>query len=163
VKCLRFSASCYPGDERVVEWRPSAFDIRIPEFVGSFHSLQTLVLDNLRVDGSSRRDGSDVSFEWITGVLQQLSSPVQKLVFEVTATDRSQLNAIPWAFIDNTVNPETPQFRALTCVEVLVKRGARRDNYPSSIGRDVVCSEITLKLPTLSLLGLLRCDTVGCN
>jgi hypothetical protein len=27
VKCLRFSASCYPGDERNIEWRPSAFDI----------------------------------------------------------------------------------------------------------------------------------------
>lgn len=27
VKCLRFSASCYPGDERDDEWRPSAFDI----------------------------------------------------------------------------------------------------------------------------------------
>lgn len=27
VKCLRFSASCYPGDERDGEWRPSAFDI----------------------------------------------------------------------------------------------------------------------------------------
>ena len=28
VGCLRFSASCYPGDERVEEWRPSAFDTR---------------------------------------------------------------------------------------------------------------------------------------
>ena len=27
VKCLRFSATCYPGDERVREWRPSASDI----------------------------------------------------------------------------------------------------------------------------------------
>lgn len=27
VKCLRFSASCYPGDERVNELRPSALDI----------------------------------------------------------------------------------------------------------------------------------------
>ena len=96
-------------------------------------------------------------------MLQQLSSPVQKLVFEVTATDCSQLDAIPWAFIDRIVSPETPQFSALVCVEVLVKRGARRKNYPSSIGRDVVCSEITLRLPVLNLLGLLRCDTVGCE
>ena len=134
----------------------------IPEFVKLFRTLETLVLDDLRVDGSSY-DKSDVSFEWITGVLQRLSSPVRKLVFEVTATDCSQLNLIPWAFIDRTVSPETPQFRALNCVEVLVKRGVRRKHHPSSIVRDAVCSEIVLKLPTLNLLGLLRCDTVGCE
>ena len=106
---------------------------------------------------------SDVSFEWITGVLQQLSSPVQKLVFEVTATDCSQLNAIPWAFIDRIVSPEIPQFGALIGVEVLVKRRVRQNNYPSSIGKDVVCSEIIVRLPTLNLLGLLRCNTVLCE
>lgn len=26
VKCLRFSADCYPGDERLDDWRPSTFD-----------------------------------------------------------------------------------------------------------------------------------------
>ena len=30
VKCLRFSASCYPGDENGAETRPSAFDISEP-------------------------------------------------------------------------------------------------------------------------------------
>lgn len=137
--------------------------VGIPEFVGRFRSLKTLVLDNLRVDGSGRYDQSGVSFEWITGVLQRLSSPVQKLAFEVTATDYSQLNAIPWAFIDGIVDPETPKFRALVCVEVLVKRGVHRKNRPSSIGRDAMCSEIALRLHALSLLGLLRCDTVGCE
>jgi len=135
----------------------------IPEFVGCFRSLQTLVLDNLRVDGSSHYDGFDVSFEWITGVLQQLSSPVQKLVFEVIAMDCSQLNAIPWASIDKIVDPETPQFRTLICVKVLVKRGLCPKDYPPSIRRDAVCSEIALKLPALNLLGLLLCDTAGCE
>lgn len=105
---------------------------------------------------------SGVSFEWITEVLQQLASPVQKLVFEVTITDYSQLNAIPWAFIDRIVSPEAPQFRALVRVQVLVKRGVCPKHCPCSIGRDVVCSEITQRLPALSLLGLLWCDTVGC-
>jgi len=27
VKCLRFTADCYPGDERNHEWRPSVFDL----------------------------------------------------------------------------------------------------------------------------------------
>ena len=38
----------------------------------------------------------------------------------------------------------SPQFRALNCVEVLVKRGVRRKNRPSSIDRDAVFSEIAL-------------------
>jgi hypothetical protein len=102
-----------------------------------------------------------VSFEWITGVLQQLSSPIQKLVFEVTATKRSQLDAIPWAFIDRIVHPDTPQFRALTRVEVLMKRGIPPKGCPP-IGKDAVCLAIAQRLPTLNLLGLLLCNTVGC-
>jgi hypothetical protein len=52
----------------------------IPEFVEQFRSLDTLVPGSLRVGGP------DVSLECITGELQQLSSPVWKLVFEVIAT-----------------------------------------------------------------------------
>ena len=103
-----------------------------------------------------------MSFEWITGVLRQLPSPVQKLVFEVTVTEYSQLDAMPWAFIDGTVHPETPQFRALTRLEVLVRRGILPERAPPPIDRDVVCSEVALRLPALNLLGLLWCDTVGC-
>ena len=101
-----------------------------------------------------------MSFEWITGVLQQLSSQIQKLVFEVTATERLQLDAIPWAFIDRIVHPDNPQFKALVRVKVLVKRGDRPRGRPP-IERDVICSEITLRLPRLNLLGLLLCDTAG--
>ena len=186
VRCLRFSACCYPGDLRNTETRPSAFDIGekmsalktgklmvwvltgIPEFVGRFRSLTTLTLDNLKVDGSDpcsgrrHRHRSGVSFEWVTGVLQQLSSPIRKLVFEVTATDISQLDAIPWKSVDSIINPEYPQFRDLVRVKVLVKHGIRPEGYPSSIGKDAVLSEVTRRLPALNLLGLLRCDTSGC-
>ena len=84
-------------------------------------------------------------------------------MFEVTATDRSQLGAIPWAFIDKVLSPETPQFRALICIEVSVKRGVRQEHHPSSVSRDVVFSEITLRLPALNLLasvcyGVMRWD-----
>ena len=105
---------------------------------------------------------SDVSFGWITGVLGQISSPIQKLVFEVTATEYSQLDAIPWVFIDRIVHPANPQFRALIYVNVMVKRGGRPGGCRSPIDRDVVCSEVALRLPALNLLGLLRCDTVDC-
>jgi len=130
----------------------------MPEFVGRFRSLTTFVLDNLRLD----YDRSNVSFEWITGALRHLSSPVQKLVFEVTVTNCSQLDAMPWAFIDRTVHPETPQSRALTRVEVLVRRGVLPEYLPPIIDRDVVRSEVALRLPALNLLGLLWCDTTGC-
>ena len=94
-------------------------------------------------------------------MLQQLSSPVQHLVFEVTATERSQLDAIPWTFIDQIIRPDNPQFRALVCVRVLVKRGGRPKGRPPPFDRDVVCSEVTQRLPMLNLLGLLRCETMG--
>jgi len=42
VKCLRFSSSCYPGDERNGESRPSVFDIS--EYIG-------LHLHNPKIDG----------------------------------------------------------------------------------------------------------------
>ena len=95
------------------------------------------------------------------GVPRQLSSPVEKLVFEVTVTEYSQLDAMPWASIDGIVRPEIPQFRALTRVEVSVRRGVLPENRPP-IDRDAVCSEIARRMPALNLLGLLRCDTVGC-
>jgi len=103
-----------------------------------------------------------VSFEWITGVLQQLSSPIRELVFEVTVTQYSQLDAIPWAFIDRIVHPDNPQFRALARVKVLVKRGGNLRVQSPFIYKDVVCSRVTQRLPVLNLLGLLRCDTAGC-
>lgn len=112
------------------------------------------------MDGSDDDHRSDVSFEWIIGVLQQLSSPIQKLMFVVTATECSQLDAIPWASIDAIVHPDAQQFRALVCVEVLVKRGAVSGNRSPSIDKDVVCSEIARRLPGINLLGLLRCNTV---
>ena len=104
-----------------------------------------------------------MTFEWMTGVLQQLSSPIQRLVFEVTAANYPQLDAVPWGFIDSIVTPETPQFRDLTCVEVLVERGRCSGRTSSSIGKDRVRSEIIRKLPRLNLLGILRCDTMGCE
>jgi len=128
----------------------------IPEFVRRFRSLKVLVLDNLKVDCSRSR----VSFEWITGVLQQLSSPIRRLVFEVTVTERSQLDAIPWAFIDRILHSDNPQFRTLLRVKVLLKRGGHQKGRPP-LNRDVVCSLVTRRLPTLNLLGLLRCDTAG--
>lgn len=131
----------------------------IPDFVGRFRSLRTLVLDNLIVDGSGGYDRSDISFQWIAKVLQQLSSPIRKLVFEVTATSYVQLKRIPWASIDRIVSAKTPQFRELVSVEVCVKRGVRWGGSPSSIGKDVVIAEVVRRLPALSLLGILRCDT----
>lgn len=113
------------------------------------------------MDGSDQYYGFDMSFGWIVGVLQQLSSQIQKLVLEVTATGCSQLDVIPWASIDSTVHPDTRQFKALVRVEVLVKWGGISSGRPPSIDKDLVCSEIARRLPRLNLLGLLRCDTVG--
>ena len=103
------------------------------------------------MDGSGGHITSDLFFRWIPGVLEQLCSPIQKLVFEVTATGYLQLGAIPWASIDRIVDPETPQFRELIRVEVLVKHGVRWGGSPPSICKDLVCSEIVRRLPILTL------------
>ena len=113
------------------------------------------------MDGSDGFHGSNVSFEWIEGVLQQLSSAIRKLVFEVTATECSQLDAIPWASINSIFHPDTRQFKALVRVEVLVKRGVIQSGSSLPVDGGVVCSEIARRLPGLKLLGLLRCDAVG--
>lgn len=162
VKRLRFNASCYPGPRRSTEIRPSTFNTQVPTFVHQFRSLDTLVLDDLRVDcsGSTHYDIFDVSFDWIPAVLQRLSSPIRKLVFEVIASYPPQLGMIPWELIDEIVNPEAPQFKELNQVEVLVRCRVLRGGPLPSIGRDVVHSEITRRLPTLDRLDLLRCDTV---
>ena len=69
------------------------------------------------------------------GVLLQPSSPIQKLVFEVIATERSQLGATPWVFIGGIVRSEALQFWALIRVETLVNRGVLLDNHPPSVDR----------------------------
>lgn len=109
------------------------------------------------MDGSG--DYSELSFGWIPGVLRQLSSRIQRLAFEVTATSYLQFDSIPWASIDNILDPQTPQFRDLTRVEVLVRRGFCQKSTPSIIGKDIVCLEIMRRLPTVNRLGLLRCYT----
>jgi len=78
-------------------------------------------------------------------------------------TEYSQLGAIPWVSIDRTVgDPDNPQFRALVCVRVLVKRGSSTTVRPAPLYRDLVCLEVAERLPVINLLGLLRCDTAGC-
>ena len=112
--------------------------------------------------GSTRYDIFDMSFDWIPAVLRWLSSPIQKLVFEVIASYPPQLGMIPWESIDEIVNPGAPQFKELNQVEVFVRCRVLRGGPSPSIGRDVVRSEIARRLPTLDRLGLLRCDTMEC-
>lgn len=96
-------------------------------------------------------------------MLQRLYSPIQNLVFEVTLTEYSQLDAIPWSSVDRTVgDPDNPQFRALARVMVLVKRGHSTKVHPAPVYRDVVSLKVAERLPVLNLLGLLRCDTAVC-
>lgn len=112
------------------------------------------------MDDSNDRSGLDLSFEWIPRVLQRLSSPIKRLVFEVTVSSHLKPTCIPWASIDKIIDPMLPQFSELDRVEVLVKRGARREGSPFIYGGTVL-AEIMPELPKLDLLGLLHCDTEG--
>ena len=76
--------------------------------------------------------------------------------------ERLQLDAIPWALIDRVVDPDAPQFRELIYVEVLVKWEVIPGDRPPIGLRDGVRGDIVWRLHALDLLGLLRCDVVGC-
>ena len=96
-------------------------------------------------------------------MLGGLSSPIRRLAFEVTATSYQQIDAIPWGYIDNIIDAGDQNFMQLAHVEVLVKQGVRsQGSPPPPLVGDIVRSEITRRLPAITLLGLLRCKTTGC-
>ena len=165
VKCLRFSLerhSCHresarllrpPFDNGEQRTRPQTIERLITrvylatwKLFGQFRSLDTLVLKHI----AAHRCRASVG--WVTGALRQLPSQIRTLVFVVIATNSSELNAIPWESIDKIVSPETPQFKELTRVQVLLKGRVRQD-------MDEMRPKVVGRLSGLDRLGLLRCDT----
>ena len=179
VKVLRFNAKCHPGTEQEKNRRPSASDISVwffqqlpacllivqvtgmPEFVRKFESLDTLVLDNLELDVDLKYS-EHFSLTWIPAVLRRLSSPIRRLVFEVSARDVSQLDAVPWPLVDELVtSPQSAQFRSLNRVEILVERRGSAEGVPFLKHRDTLRQEFEARLPGIEGMGLLRCSFVG--
>lgn len=136
--------------------------IGIPEFVRKFKSLDTLVLDNLELDVDEEHYSIHFSLAWIPAVLRRLSSPIRKLKLEFSARDISQLDVVPWAFVDEVVaDPLNTQFRSLNRVEVLVQRKGPSEDGSFLRHRDTLHQEFKSRLPEIERMGLLRCSFVS--
>ena len=132
------------------------------EFVRKFASLDTLVLDNLELDVCTEHYSEDFSLAWIPEVLRRSSSLIRRLVFEVSARDASQLDVVPWAFVDQLVaDPQNTQFRSLNRVEVFVELRGPPEGSSFLKHRDTLYQEFKLRLPEIERMGLLRCSFVS--
>jgi len=119
------------------------------------------VLDNLKLDVDAKHFSEDFSLAWIAGVLRTLSSPIRKLVLEMSASDASQLDAVPWSFVDRLVGaPQNPQLRFLERVEILVERRGPPEGDPFLKHKNSLYQELKSRLPEIEGMGLLRCSFV---
>ena len=127
-----------------------------------FASLDTLILDNLELDVSVRYYSEQFSLAWIPAVLRRSSSPIRRLAFEVSVGKVSQLNALPWALVDELVtDPQNTQFRSLDRVDILVEPMGPHEGDYFLKNRDTLYQEFKSRLPEIEMMGLLRCSFVG--
>jgi len=140
----------------------SEYETGISEFVRKFASLDTLVLDNLGLDVDADHYSIHYSLAWIPAVLRRLSSPIRRLVFEVSAREIFQLDAVPWGFVDELVtDPQNTQFRSLDRVEILVEYKRPPEGGSFLKHRDTLYREFKTRLPEIERVGLLRCSFVS--
>jgi len=129
--------------------------------VGRFSSLDTLVLDNLELDVNFKHYSEHFSLAWIPAVLRG-SPPIRRLVFEVSARDASQFDAVPWIGVDQLVaDPRNAQFRSLNRVEILVEHSEPPEGGSFLKHQDTLYQEFKSRLPEIERMGLLRCSFVS--
>ena len=83
-------------------------------------------------------------------------------MFEVSVKDISQLDVVPWSFVDELVaDPQNAQFRSLERVEILVERKESPEGGSFLKHRDTLYQEFKSRLPEIERMGLLRCTSSG--
>ena len=124
--------------------------------------MDTLVLDNLGLNVGAEHFSEHFSLAWIPGVLRRLSSPIRKLVFEVSAKEISQLNVVPWPLIDELVaDPQNVQFRSLDRVEILLECKGLQEGGSFLKNWDTLDQVFKQRLPEIGRMGLLRSSFVS--
>ena len=114
------------------------------------------MLDNLKLHSK------DSNLAWIPAVLGRLSSPIHRPEFEVSGRRVSQLDALPWPFVDELVSdPQNTQFRSLERVEMFVEGKVTPRSGSFFKHQDALCLEFKARLPGIERMGLLRCSFVG--
>ena len=120
------------------------------------------MLDNLGLDVDVDHYSMHFSLNWIPTVLRRLSSPIRKLAFEVSAREISQLDVVPWMFVDELVaDPQNTQFRSLDRVEIVVGCEELPEGGSFLKNRDTLYQEFKSRLPEIEKMGLLRCSFVS--
>lgn len=120
------------------------------------------MLDNLELNVDVHHYSVHFSLAWIPAVLRRLSSPIRRLVFEVSAKEVSQLDVVPWSFVDELVSdPQNTQFRSLDQVEILVLHEKSPEGGSFLKYRDTLHQEFEARLPEIERMGLLRCSFVS--
>jgi hypothetical protein len=120
------------------------------------------VLDNLGLDVGAEHFSDHFSLAWIGGVLRRLSSPIRRLVFEVSAKEISQLDAVPWQLIDELVSdPLSVQFQSLDRVEILLECKGPPEGGSFLKHWDSLNQVFQSRLPEIERMGLLRCSFVS--
>ena len=120
------------------------------------------MLDNLGLDVGVEHYSENFSLAWIPEVLRRLSSPIRRLAFEVSAKDITQLDVVPWVFVDELVaDPQNTQFRSLDRVDILVECKGSPEGGSFLKHRDTLHQEFKSRLPGIEGMGLLRCSFVS--
>ena len=120
------------------------------------------MLDNLGLDVDAEHFSIHFSLAWIVGVLRRLSSPIRKLVFEVSARTVSQLDVVPWPMIDELVaDPQSLQFQSLDRVEILLEYKGSPEDGSFLKHRRSLHQVFQSRLPEIEKMGLLRCSFVS--
>lgn len=101
------------------------------------------------------------SFAWVTATMPQINSRLTRLVFEITVTERRDLNAISWEDIDAFLDTRE-QFEGLKSVEVVFL-----DTKPTPTTRQPARPGIDLKEDLMRRMritvkkGLMKCSARG--
>ena len=84
--------------------------------------LQTLILGKLELFAAyplrHRPTPAVQSFAWVTAAIEHINSRLNRLVFEIAATQRRDLNAVHWEDIDASLDSREP-FGDLKFVDVV--------------------------------------------
>jgi hypothetical protein len=132
-----------------------------------YNCLQTLILGKLELFAAyplvHRSTTTVPSFAWVSPIIEQINSRINRLVFEIVVTQSRDLNAIYWEEIDEFLDSRD-QFEGLKVVDVVFL-----DTIPTEVTwqLETLRPGVDLRMDVMKRMrrtverGLLRCSTRG--
>lgn len=132
-----------------------------------YDRLRTLIFGRLELFAvywsNISSHGTVPSFAWVTATMPYINSRLTRLVFEITVTERRDLNAISWEDIDAFLDARE-QFQDLKSVEVVFldtkPTSSARRLEPPPPGIDLK-EDLMRRMQVTVKKGLMRCSTRG--